>query len=54
MIAGSVAEAREITNGLAPEHLTVDSKEDVDRGERGFRIHWALFAATHGGLRVRV
>ena len=30
VIAGSVAEAREITNRLAPEHLTVDSKEDLE------------------------
>jgi histidinol dehydrogenase len=30
IIAGSVDEAREITNRLAPEHLTVDSKEDLD------------------------
>jgi histidinol dehydrogenase len=29
IVAGSVAEAREITNRLAPEHLTVDSAEDV-------------------------
>src|SRR6202453_3140621 len=30
VIAGSVEEAREITNRLAPEHLTVDSKEDLE------------------------
>ena len=29
IIAGSVEEAREITNRLAPEHLTVDSVEDL-------------------------
>jgi histidinol dehydrogenase len=29
IIAGSVDEAHEITNRLAPEHLTVDSKEDL-------------------------
>jgi histidinol dehydrogenase len=29
IIAGSVEEAREITNRLAPEHLTVDSREDL-------------------------
>jgi histidinol dehydrogenase len=29
-VAGSVEEAREITNRLAPEHLTVDSIEDLD------------------------
>ena len=29
IIAGSVEEAREITNRLAPEHLTVDSPEDL-------------------------
>ena len=29
IIAGSVEEAREITNRLAPEHLTVDSQEDL-------------------------
>jgi histidinol dehydrogenase len=30
VIAGSVAEAREITNRLAPEHLTVDSEKDLE------------------------
>jgi histidinol dehydrogenase len=30
LVAGSVNEAREITNRLAPEHLTVDAKEDLD------------------------
>ncbi|MBS1802477.1 MAG: histidinol dehydrogenase [Acidobacteria bacterium] len=30
IVAGSVEEAREITNRLAPEHLTVDSAEDVE------------------------
>jgi histidinol dehydrogenase len=30
VIAGSVDEARAITNRLAPEHLTVDAKEDLD------------------------
>jgi histidinol dehydrogenase len=30
VVAGSVDEAREITNRLAPEHLTVDAKEDLD------------------------
>jgi histidinol dehydrogenase len=30
VIAGSLEEAREITNRLAPEHLTVDSKEDLE------------------------
>jgi histidinol dehydrogenase len=29
VIAGTVEEAQEITNRLAPEHLTVDSKEDL-------------------------
>jgi histidinol dehydrogenase len=29
VVAGSVEEAREITNRLAPEHLTVDANEDV-------------------------
>ncbi len=28
-VAGSVAEARELTNRLAPEHLTVDAKADL-------------------------
>jgi len=30
IVAGSVEEAREITNRLAPEHLTVDSAKDVE------------------------
>jgi histidinol dehydrogenase len=30
VVAGSVDEAREITNRLAPEHLTVDANEDLD------------------------
>ena len=30
IIASSVEEAREITNRLAPEHLTVDASEDLD------------------------
>jgi histidinol dehydrogenase len=30
IVAGTVAEAREITNRLAPEHLTVDAAEDVE------------------------
>lgn len=30
IVAGSVEEARSITNRLAPEHLTVDSTEDLD------------------------
>jgi histidinol dehydrogenase len=30
VIAGSVDEARAITNRLAPEHLTIDAKEDLD------------------------
>jgi histidinol dehydrogenase len=30
VVAGSVDEAREITNRLAPEHLSVDAKEDLD------------------------
>jgi histidinol dehydrogenase len=30
VVAGSVDEAREITNRLAPEHLTVDSNQDLD------------------------
>ena len=30
VIAGSVDEAHEITNRLAPEHLTVDATEDLD------------------------
>jgi histidinol dehydrogenase len=30
VIAGSVDEARAITNRLAPEHLTVDAREDLD------------------------
>jgi histidinol dehydrogenase len=30
VVAGSVDEAREITNRLAPEHLTVDSSQDLD------------------------
>ncbi len=30
IVAGSVEEARSITNALAPEHLTVDSAEDLD------------------------
>lgn len=30
IVAGSMEEAREITNRLAPEHLTVDAAEDVE------------------------
>jgi histidinol dehydrogenase len=30
IVSGSVEEAREITNRLAPEHLTVDSAEDLE------------------------
>ncbi|WP_109487749.1 histidinol dehydrogenase [Occallatibacter savannae] len=30
IVAGTVEEAREITNRLAPEHLTVDAAEDVE------------------------
>jgi histidinol dehydrogenase len=30
VVAGSVDEAREITNRLAPEHLSVDANEDLD------------------------
>ncbi len=30
MVAGSIEEARSITNRLAPEHLTVDSAEDLN------------------------
>ena len=30
VVAGSVNEAREITNQLAPEHLTIDAREDLD------------------------
>jgi histidinol dehydrogenase len=30
IVAGTLKEAREITNQLAPEHLTVDSAEDLD------------------------
>jgi histidinol dehydrogenase len=30
VIAGSVDEAREITNRLAPEHLTIDGREDLE------------------------
>jgi histidinol dehydrogenase len=30
LVAGSVEEAREITNRLAPEHLSVDASEDLD------------------------
>jgi histidinol dehydrogenase len=30
VIAGSTQEARELTNRLAPEHLTVDANEDLD------------------------
>ena len=30
VVAGTVEEAREITNRLAPEHLTVDSNQDLD------------------------
>jgi len=30
IVAGTVEEAREITNRLAPEHLTVDSAEDLE------------------------
>jgi histidinol dehydrogenase len=30
VVAASVDEAREITNRLAPEHLSVDAKEDLD------------------------
>lgn len=30
MVASSVEEAREITNRFAPEHLTVDAREDLD------------------------
>ncbi len=30
LVAGSVDEAREITNRLAPEHLSVDANEDLD------------------------
>jgi histidinol dehydrogenase len=30
IVAGTVKEAREITNRLAPEHLTVDSAKDLD------------------------
>jgi histidinol dehydrogenase len=30
VVAGSVDEARAITNRLAPEHLTIDAKEDLD------------------------
>src|ERR1700689_422699 len=30
LVAGSVGEAREITNRLAPEHLSVDANEDLD------------------------
>jgi histidinol dehydrogenase len=30
VVAGSVDEAREITNRLAPEHLTIDASEDLD------------------------
>src|SRR6202522_963048 len=30
VVAGSVEEAREITNRLAPEHLSVDANEDLD------------------------
>src|SRR5580658_498108 len=30
IVAGSVDEAREITNRLAPEHLSVDANEDLD------------------------
>jgi histidinol dehydrogenase len=30
VVAGSVEEAREITNRLAPEHLTIDASEDLD------------------------
>src|ERR1700728_1586201 len=34
IVARSVDEAREITNRLAPEHLTVDSTEDLDWVEK--------------------
>ena len=29
-VAGSIAEARDLTNRLAPEHLTVDAEADLE------------------------
>ena len=41
IVAGSVEEARAITNRLAPEHLTVDAASDLEWVENAGRFLWA-------------
>ena len=54
IVADTIEQAREITNRLAPEHLTVDSEDGPGVGATcGFGIHWALFAAADGRLYFR-
>ncbi len=43
-----------VTNRLAPEHLTVDTQEDLEWVEEcGFRFRRPLLAAAHGRLHLR-
>ena len=50
-VTASVDEARELTNKLAPEHLTVDAGRGCALGEEcRQRVHWQLCAAVDGRL----
>ena len=53
-VTASVTESRALTNRLAPEHLTVDSKSDLKWvQERRLGVYWRLFAAVDGRLHLR-
>ena len=49
IIAGSVAEAREITNRIAPEHLTVDSASDLQWVENAGSVFLGRWSAQPMG-----
>ena len=51
IVTDTKAEAQEIANRLAPEHLTVDTEEDLEWvQERGFGVHRQLVVAGAGRL----
>ncbi len=53
VVAGSVDEARELTNRLAPEHLTVDANEDLGWVRNAGSVFVGrILAATDGRLRL--
>ena len=52
IVAADIEEAREITNRLAPEHLTVDSSCGPEVGANAGSVFVGGFAAADGRLHL--